>query len=244
MTAGTELGTADQPTSRPPALGRLVTFEGIDGAGKTTQLKRTEAWLTGSIDRLSKGKHAAATHRFSRRVQITREPGGTDLGGHLRQLLLSPEFAPSERTELLLYAADRAQHVAEVIRPALTAGWLVLSDRFVDSTVAYQGYGRGLDLDEIQQSIDLATGGLTSDLTLWFDVPIDLAIARRQARPSEDDRLEQSRRDFYERVRAGFTMLNHRDHDRVVRIEASGSVDEIFAQVQTVLGDRLHQWFG
>jgi dTMP kinase len=176
--------------------GRLVVLEGIDGCGKTTQLQRLMAWLPAS-GLLPPGGQ----------VVLTREPGGTPLGQALRQLLLHPPqgAAPLTTAELLLYAADRAQHVEQVIRPALAAGHWVLSDRFTGSTAAYQGYGRGLDLTLIAQLEAIATAGLQPDLTLWLDLPLGESLRRRGGRTP--DRIEAGGHPFLERVAAGFAAL-------------------------------------
>ena len=176
--------------------GRFVVLEGIDGCGKTTQLQRLMAWLPGS-GLLAPGGQ----------VVLTREPGGTPLGQALRQLLLHPPqgAAPLTTAELLLYAADRAQHVEQVIRPALVAGHWVLSDRFSGSTAAYQGHGRGLDLALIAQLEVIATAGLQPDLTLWLDLPVAESLRRRAGRVP--DRIEAGGRPFLERVASGFATL-------------------------------------
>ena len=176
--------------------GRFVVLEGIDGCGKTTQLQRLMAWLPGS-GLLAPGGQ----------VVLTREPGGTPLGQALRQRLLHPPqgAAPLSTAELLLYAADRAQHVEQVIRPALAAGHWVLSDRFSGSTAAYQGHGRGLDLALIAQLEVIATAGLQPDLTLWLDLPVAESLRRRGGRVP--DRIEAGGRPFLERVASGFATL-------------------------------------
>ncbi|HEY9689907.1 MAG TPA: dTMP kinase [Coleofasciculaceae cyanobacterium] len=223
------------PLDRSPAVGcypgRLVTFEGADGAGKTTQRDRAVAWLRSS------------GLLGDRPLVVTREPGGTALGQQVRHLLLSGDWAVADRAELLLYAADRAQHVAEVVQPALAAGALVVSDRFVDSTVAYQGFGRGQDLALIETLNQIATAGLVSDLTLWFDASIACCAARLQGRSGPADRLEQSAIDFHERVREGFAQLAAREPDRIQRIDANGDADETFAATRAALCDRLATWW-
>jgi dTMP kinase len=173
-----------------------VVLEGIDGSGKTTQLEALAAWLPTS-GLLPEG----AT------VLCSREPGGTALGQALRQLLLHPPdgTAPCPSAELLLYAADRAQHVETVIRPALTAGEWVLSDRFTGSTAAYQGDGRGLPTLRIAELERIATGGLAPDLTLWLDLPLAESLRRRGHRPA--DRIEASGEAFLARVAEGFARL-------------------------------------
>ena len=176
--------------------GRLVVLEGIDGCGKTTQLQALAAWLPQS-GLLSAGAE----------LLVTREPGGTPLGQSLRQLLLHPPSGadPHSTAELLLYAADRAQHVQQRLEPALAAGHWVLSDRYSGSTAAYQGHGRGLDLDLIAQLEQIATAGLQPDLTLWLDLPLAESLRRRGGRAS--DRIEAGGEPFLERVAAGFAAL-------------------------------------
>jgi dTMP kinase len=212
--------------------GRLITFEGVDGAGKTTQLQQVVDWLRSS------------RILGDRPLVVTREPGGTALGQQLRHLLLSGDWAVVDRAELLLYAADRAQHVEEVLKPALAAGSLVLSDRFVDSTVAYQGCGRQQDLTLIHTLNRIATAGLTSHLTLWFDASLESCLARRQARRGSVDRLERSAADFHHRVRDGFATLADREPDRIRRIDANGDATTTFAAAQAVLLDHLAIWWG
>jgi dTMP kinase len=176
--------------------GRFIVLEGIDGCGKTTQIKALQQWLPSS-GLLPPGA----------RVVVSREPGGTALGQALRELLLhSPgEAAPVPRAELLLYAADRAQHVETVLRPALERGDWVLCDRFTGSTAAYQGYGRGLPLALIDTLESLATGGLMADLTLWLDVSVAESIRRRGGQSS--DRIEAGGGEFLSRVRRGFAVI-------------------------------------
>jgi dTMP kinase len=204
--------------------GAFVTFEGIDGCGKTSQ-------LTGLLGRLSSRGY---------RCVATREPGGTPLGEALRALNLQrggPDVAPD--AELLLFAAARAQHVHEVIRPALARGSIVLCDRFVDSTVAFQGYGRGLDLGRIGELNAFATSGLLPDLTLWFDVDLDEA-ARRLGRREDAGGEAANRFDvealaFHERVRAGYRHIAEAAPNRVARIDANGDFDAIAARVDAVV---------
>jgi len=193
----------------PPGL--FVVLEGIDGCGKTTQLERLREWLPTS------GLMPPGASLLT-----SREPGGTPLGRALRELLLHPpaEAAPCSDAELLLYAADRAQHVARVIRPALDAGDWVLCDRFTGSTAAYQGYGRGLPLERIAALEGFATGGLEPDLTLWLDLPLEESLRRRGGRAA--DRIEASGHDFLERVAAGFaTLARQRGWQRVDALQRS-----------------------
>ena len=176
--------------------GRFLVLEGIDGCGKTTQIQHLRQWLPSS------GLMPAGSE-----LVVTREPGGTELGRALRELLLHPPgaAAPCSTAELLLYAADRAQHVQEHIRPALEAGHWVLTDRFSGSTAAYQGYGRGLPLALIEQLSLIACRGLQPDLTLLLDVPLAESLRRRGHRLA--DRIEASGEAFLARVCAGFVAL-------------------------------------
>ena len=176
--------------------GRFLVLEGIDGCGKTTQLKLLSQWLPGS------GLMPAGAT-----LLLTREPGGTPLGKALRELLLHPpqDSAPSPTAELLMYAADRAQHVEHLIRPALDRGDWVLSDRFSGSTLAYQGDGRGLDASTIRDLERIATAGVTPDLTLWLDLPIAVSLRRRQEQMA--DRIEAEGTAFLARVAEGFRSL-------------------------------------
>jgi len=176
--------------------GRFIVLEGIDGCGKTTQLEALREWLPGS-GLIPPGAG----------VVVSREPGGTALGQALRELLLhSPgEAAPVPRAELLLYAADRAQHVETVLRPALERGDWVLCDRFTGSTAAYQGYGRGWPVALLDTLETLTTSGLQADLTLWLDVSLAESLRRRGGRP--DDRIEGEGESFLGHVRVGFSHL-------------------------------------
>jgi dTMP kinase len=183
-------------TNPTPSRGRFIVLEGIDGCGKTTQLEALRQWLPGS-GLLPPGA----------RVIVSREPGGTALGQALRELLLHPPdgTAPVPRAELLLYAADRAQHVETVLWPALERGDWVLCDRFTGSTAAYQGYGRGLPLALIDTLESLATGGLQADLTLWLDVSLAESIRRRGGQAA--DRIEGEGWEFLSRVSRGFAVM-------------------------------------
>ncbi|MCP9903877.1 dTMP kinase [Cyanobium sp. BA5m-21] len=196
--------------------GRFVVLEGIDGCGKSTQIEALRRWLPTS------GLLAPGAE-----LLVTREPGGTALGAALRQLLLHPpgEAAPEPMAELLLYAADRAQHVEQCIRPALAAGHWVLSDRYSGSTAAYQGYGRGLDLARIAQLEELATGGLAPDLTLWLELPLAESLRRRGERTA--DRIEASGEAFLQRVIEGFAALAAGRGWR--RVDATGAPEQVAA---------------
>lgn len=199
----------------------FITFEGIEGCGKSTQLRR----LAG---------------RLGERALVTREPGGTPIGRAVRQVLLDPaNRALAPVTELLLYFADRAQHMAEVVRPALAQGRVVLCDRHVESSLAYQGYGRGLALEAIRGLAELATGGLRPDTIVLFDVPVELGLARALRRGAHD-RLEAELASFHERVRAGYEELLAREPERWLRIDGRASEDAVFAALWRGLAARGH----
>ncbi len=200
--------------------GRLIAFEGIDGSGKTSQVRLLAAAET-----------AAA-------IETTAEPGATALGADLRDLLLRRDRPPvAERAEALLMAADRAQHVAEVVAPALAAGRWVVTDRFSGSTLAYQGYGRGLDLGDLRRLVDWATGGITPDLNVLFDVPLDVARGRRAT--GDDDRLESLDRAFHDRVRRGYLALAADDPGHWVVIDGVGDPLEVAGRVRAAVEARL-----
>jgi dTMP kinase len=191
--------------------GIFLTFEGLDGSGKTTQLRLL----------------ADALARRGFDVLTTREPGGTLLGKRIRELILEIEDAPAPLAELLLFAADRAQHLETLIRPALDAGKIVISDRYADATAAYQGAGRGFPAEKIRQTIELATGGFKPDLTLFFDLPTETALARTNSRVEELNRLDKETVDFFERVRRAYLEIAAAEPERFRVVDASGSIDEI-----------------
>lgn len=182
-------------------------------------------------------------------MEVTREPGGTQIGQQIRRLLLDPALSQSEaitdEAELLLYAADRAQHVIQFIQPRIRAGQIVLCDRFTDSTLAYQGYGRGLNLDLIHQINQLATFGLTSDLTLWFDVNVEQGLQRAKSRTAEHeagDRMEANALSFHQRVQSGFSALEQ-SNPIIQRVNANRPLKDVTAQVTQILEHSFRQWY-
>jgi dTMP kinase len=197
----------------------FITVEGIEGCGKSTQARRL-------------------AEAVGPKALLTVEPGATELGGAIRTLLLeqrSREVSPL--AELLLFFADRAQHVHEVVRPALASGRTVISDRYADSTTAYQGYGRGLSLDLIRTLTTHATGGLAPDLTLLLDLPVEVGLARARRRGAAD-RMESEDVGFHERVRQGYLKLATENPARWVVIDATGSEDDVAARIRTAVAAR------
>ncbi|MGH6959475.1 MAG: dTMP kinase [Dongiaceae bacterium] len=192
----------------------FITFEGLDGCGKTTQMRRL-------------GERLRA---MGRRVVESAEPGGTTIGAQIRGVLLdSANHRMSPIAEMLLYFASRAQAVDEVIRPALQAGSIVLSDRFTDSTLAYQGCGRGLGANAVAALDHIACGGLKPDLTLLLDIDVETGLARAQARRA--DRMEEQDAAFYARVREAYATLAAREPSRIRTIDARASIEEVAERV-------------
>ena len=219
--------------------GKLIVFEGTEGSGKTTQLSLLQARL----------QHHSNFQRLCDAGQLagaitTRQPGGTTLGKSIRRLLLdSPaDVGLGDRTELLLYAADRAQHVSELIRPKLLAGYLVLCDRYTDSTLAYQGYGRQLDLNLIHQLNTIATDGIAPDLVIFLQLDAAVGLSRTFKR-GPTDRIEQSGLAFHQRVQQGFETLAAQYPERFVTIDASQSETAISVQIGDIVSQRLEQWY-
>lgn len=199
---------------------RFISFEGIDGCGKSTLLQEFSRWL-----------HAASIPHIT-----TREPGGTRLGERIRELLLDPSHGPvNQRAETLLYTASRAQLVAEVIQPALERGAWVLADRFSDATLAYQGYGRGLDSALLEQLQNWATGGLRPHVTVLLDCNVESARQRMISRNAGSDRMEQEDRGFHERVRAGYLEMARSAPERFIVLDAGKSIAEVTAAFHEAL---------
>jgi dTMP kinase len=200
----------------------FITFEGIDGCGKSTQMRML----------------ASELRLRGREVIVTREPGGTPLGTRVRQLVLDSEEQVDPLAELLLYAADRAQHVRTLVRPALDSGHVVLSDRYADATVAYQGAGRGFPDETVSALVGLATGGLMPDLTLIFDLPVEESqrrAAQRSDRGHKKDRLDAEDAAFHTRVRDAYLRIAAAEPERVRVIDASGSVQETQSQIMRLV---------
>jgi len=204
----------------------FITLEGPDGSGKTTQARLLARWL----------------EEEGYPVVLVREPGGTIIGERIREVLHDPAHTGmSQWTEVFLYCAARAQLVAEIIRPALAAGQTVLCDRYADSTLAYQGYGRGLDLDALRLVLYLATGGLTPDLTFCLDISPEEGLARRRAGGEEWNRLDQETVDFHRRVRTGYLELAGLEPQRWIVVDAARPVDAVQADLRALLQAR---WTG
>jgi len=204
----------------------FITFEGPEGSGKTSQITALSAFLS----------------ERGYQVLATREPGGTKIGDQVRACL--HDVANTEMTavaEMLLYSASRAQLVAEVIRPKLAAGYIVLCDRFVDSTLAYQGYGRGLDLNALKLISRFATADLVPDLTFLLDIDVESGIARRLANEEEMNRLDLEKVSFHQRVRAGYHELMSLEPGRWVVVNADRPFAVIQQELQTILFEHLQQ---
>jgi len=206
---------------------KFITFEGPEGAGKSTQIQLLTDYLT--------------EHGFD--VHTTREPGGTPIGNQIRTVLHDVRNTEMDAiAEILLYSASRAQLVAQVIKPMLAAGTMVLCDRYADSTFAYQGYGRGLDLDMLRQITAFATRSLVPDLTIYLDLPVEEGIRRKEianrAGEGELNRMDRQEIDFYRRVRNGYLTLAAAEPDRWLIVDARRSI----AAIQREIRDRLAAW--
>lgn len=205
--------------------GMFITVEGPDGSGKTTQLQLLVRSLT------EKGYE----------VVVTREPGGTKVGNSIREVLLSPEHDEmTPRVEMILYAASRAQNIDQVIRPALKRGAIVVCDRFVDASIAYQGYGLQYDLNQILSLNEWATAGIKPDLTFLFDLTPDQASRRMKDR-GQLDRIESRDESFHQRVYDGFKKILEQHPDRMVRIDANATIEMIQDEVLDITLERLNE---
>jgi dTMP kinase len=221
MTLNVESTILQGPSRAKPLF---ISFEGIDGCGKSTLMELL-------IDGLNSAGIAHVR---------TREPGGTTLGENIRGLLLDPaNSSMDEKAEVFLYTASRAQLVREVARPALERGTWVIADRYTDATLAYQGYGRGLDLQSLRYVQEWATGGLQPHHTILLDCSVGTAFQRMDLRMGEKDRIEEESRNFHERVRAGYLQLASAEPERFFVIDAEQPVEGVVAQFKTVFWDTL-----
>jgi len=207
--------------------GKLITFEGIDYSGKTTQAKRLFNYLK----------------RKGYKILLLREPGGEKVSEKIRQVLLSSRnTGMNPLTELLLYEAARAQLVSRVILPALRQGKLVICDRFYDSTLAYQGYGRSLDIKMIEYLNRVSVSGLKPDLTLLIDIPLNFFSKRMRRNNKKKDRIEKEKMDFYKRVRKGYLKIARKEKKRFKVIDGSGEIEAVWREVKksvdSLLGNR------
>ena len=208
-------------------MGLFITFEGPEGSGKTTQLRLLAPYL----------------RRLGSDVLVTREPGGTPIGDRVRGILLDPEHTEMlPNTEFLLFSAARAQHVGQVIRPHLQRGGIVLCDRFADSSLAYQGYGRGLDLDRVREAIDFATGGLAPDLYVVLDIPVEEGEERQRRDGGGADRIEAAGGDFRRTVRDAYLALAESE-PRVEVVSGRGTPEDVHARIRGRLVERFPDVF-
>lgn len=206
--------------------GLFISFEGIEGTGKSTQVSMLAEYL----------------RQKGRRVVRTMEPGGTEISMKIRELLLSLDSRGMDQlTELLLYNAARVQHIQEVIAPALSRGDIVITDRFSDSTIAYQGFARGIDLQLIDSLDKIATNKLRPAITLLLDVDVKTGLARNRAL-SKNDRLECEDISFHEKVRTGFIQIAAREPNRVKIVDASESLEGVHRKVVTIVSEFLEEW--
>lgn len=200
--------------------GLFITFEGADGSGKTTQLNNIKTFLE------EKGYD----------VVVTREPGALDIGQKIRNILLHHDGVVADRCEMFLFLADRAQHVETFIKPAIENGKIVLCDRHTDSTIAYQGYGRGQDIELLKKLNSIAVNGIVPDLTLLFDVSTETAQTRVG---NEKDRMESAGIEFHKKVRAGYLELQKENPSRIKLINANNSIETVFADAKNIIIDLL-----
>lgn len=200
--------------------GILITIEGIEGCGKTTQAKKLFEWLSS----------------FNIPSILTRDPGSTEAGDRIRELLLDGSLRLDEKTEVFLYLAARATLVEEVLSPALSQKKVVVLDRFADSFFAYQGYGRGIDLDWLKRLNEWATGGLIPDLTIVLDIPVEIGFERIRKTTSQTfDRIESEDEEFHRQVRQGFLSLAESEPERMKVIDASRSEEQVFEEIKQLV---------
>lgn len=196
--------------------GLFITFEGVDGCGKTTQIKLLKEYF----------------EKQGKTVLLTREPGAKGLGVKLREILLNYDEEVSPNCESFLFLADRAQHIDTIIKPAVERGEIVLCDRHTDSTVAYQGYGRGVDLDRINMLNDIATSGMKPDLTFIFDIDIETSMSRVG---KEKDRMESAGVEFFKRVREGYLNIAKQEPQRVKLLNGSDKIEDIHSKILDII---------
>ncbi len=210
--------------------GYFVSFEGPDGAGKSTVLKEVLNQIGSELET---------------QYLVTREPGGSKIAEKIRDIILDPANDKMDnKTEALLYAASRSQHVEEIIRPALKEGKVVFSDRYVDSSLAYQGAGRDLGIQEVKQINDFATDKLDPDLTFFLDLAPEVGLKRiEKLRPGQEDRLEQENLAFHKKVYAGFLKVKETYPERFVTVDATQPIDQVVAQVIAILKQRMPELF-
>lgn len=196
--------------------GLFITFEGVDGCGKTTQINLLKEYF----------------EKQNKTVLLTREPGAKGLGTKLREILLNYDGEVSPNCESFLFLADRAQHIDTIIKPAVERGEIVLCDRHTDSTVAYQGYGRGVDKEQIHMLNNIATSGMLPDLTLIFDIDIETSMSRVG---KEKDRMESAGKEFFERVRNGYLEIAKANPDRVKLLNGSKSIEVLHEEIKEII---------
>lgn len=208
--------------------GILITLEGPEGAGKTTILQQILPILT----------------QVGVAILTTREPGGIRIAESIREIILAPEnTAIDGRTELLLFAAARRQHLNEKVRPALAEGKIVIIDRFIDSSVAYQGYARGIDVVDVEMINNFATDGLLPDLTLYFDVDTEIGLSRVMSGNREVNRLDLEAKEMHQKVRAGYQAIAKANPERIVTIDASQTIDQVVSTTLSTLQSRFPEIF-
>ncbi len=212
------------------ARGQFITFEGIEGCGKSTQITKLSEYLK----------------KRGLEVLLTREPGGTEISEKIRKILLdSAHTAMDPVTELMLYAASRRQHITEVIEPALTAGKIVLCDRYADATTAYQGAARRVDFKILGELHEIATDGLMPEITILLDCPVEVGLARARSRDAGDgsqgnsDRFEQEKMAFHERVRTGYLTIAGDENNRVHVVNAEQSIEAMQSEICRIIDERL-----